>query len=131
MLAESPNLLITDDDASLRETLASLLEPRGFRTYLARDGREAIEIVQSQPIHLMLIDLHMPRIGGLETLRRLNTLNATPPCIVMSAGLDDATVAEVRQARAYSVLAKPVTCDQVTQTVAAAMWDAYGWRWQP
>lgn len=130
MLAELPNLLITDDDACLRETLASLLEPRGFRTFLAGDGSEAIHIVRSNTIHLMLIDLHMPRVGGLETLRRLDDLNAALPCIVMSAGLDDETVAEVHKARAYSVLAKPVTCEQVTSTVAAAMWDAYGWRWQ-
>ncbi len=70
----------------------------------------------------------MPRVGGLETLRQVKAMKAVLPCIVMSAGLDPETIAEVRQAQAYSILPKPVTRDEVTSTVAAAMWDAYGWR---
>jgi DNA-binding response OmpR family regulator len=129
MLADLPTLLITDDDASFRETLQALFEPRGFRTLQAGDGGEALKIVRRESIHLVLLDLHMPRVGGLETLREVKAMKSVLPCIVMSAGLDAETIAEVREAQAYSVLPKPVTRDEVTSSVAAAMWDAYGWRW--
>ncbi|MEX2186001.1 MAG: response regulator [Pirellulales bacterium] len=129
MLADAPTLLITDDDSSFRETLQALFEPRGFRTLQAGDGGEALRIVRSESIHLILLDLHMPRVGGLETLREVKSFKSILPCIVMSAGLDPETIAEVREAQAYSVLPKPVTRDEVTSSVAAAMWDAYGWRW--
>lgn len=129
MLADAPTLLITDDDSSFRQTLQALFEPRGLRTIEAGDGGEALRIVRTESIHLVLLDLHMPRLGGLETLREVKAMNAVLPCIVLSAGLDPETIAEVREARAYSVLPKPVTRDEVTSTVAAALWDTYGWRW--
>lgn len=129
MLADAPTLLITDDDTSFRATLQELFEPRGFRTFQAGDGGEALRIVRTESIHLVLLDLHMPRLGGLETLREVKAMNAALPCIVMSAGLDPETIAEVREAQAFSVLPKPVTRDEVTSSVAAALWEAYGWKW--
>jgi two-component system, response regulator PdtaR len=128
MLASAPTLLITDDDSCFRETLQALFEPRGFRTIQAGDGGEALKIVRTESIHLVLLDLHMPRVGGLETLRQFKAMKAVLPCIVMSAGLDPETIEEVREAQAYSILPKPVTRDEITTSVAAAMWDAYGWR---
>ncbi len=128
MLADVPTLLITDDDSCFRETLQALFEPRGFRTLQAGDGAEALKIVRTESIHLVLLDLHMPRLGGLEALRGVKSFKSMLPCIVMSAGLDPETIAEIREAQAYSVLPKPVTRDEITSSVAAAMWDAYGWR---
>ena len=128
MLADTPTLLITDDDSSFRETLQALFEPRGFRTLQAGDGAEALKIVRTESIHLVLLDLHMPRLGGLEALRGVKSFKSMLPCIVMSAGLDPETIAEVHEAQAYSVLPKPVTREEITSSVAAAMWDAYNWR---
>ena len=69
MLAQAPSLLITDDDRDLRETLGCLFERRGFNTMLASDGVEAVEIVSKNPVDLLLIDLQMPNLCGLDTLR--------------------------------------------------------------
>jgi DNA-binding NtrC family response regulator len=124
----SPSLLITDDDADLRESLRAVFEPRGFRAIQAANGEEALVIVQREPVHLMLLDLHMPRLGGLETLRRVKTIKALLPCIVMSGSLNDRLAEEVEQAHAFCVLRKPVTRDQVTSVVDQAMWRAYQWR---
>lgn len=129
MLADAPNLLITDDDACFRETLAGLFAPHGFRTFQAGDGREALRIIRGESIHLVLLDLHMPRVGGLETLRQVKSFQKLLPCIVMSAGLDAETITEVREAEAHTVLAKPVSRDEITSAVATAMWEAYHWRW--
>ena len=52
-------MLITDDDRDIRETLGSIFEPRGFHTLLARDGKEALDLVQQEEVHVVLIDMHM------------------------------------------------------------------------
>src|SRR5688500_6906858 len=84
----TPSLLITDDDRDFRETLRSVFEPRGFETLLAADGQEALEIMQAHPVHVLLDDMHMPRLTGLETIRRLRELSRPIPAILMSAELD-------------------------------------------
>lgn len=125
-LTPSPirSLLITDDDRDFRETLASVFEPLGFRTYLASDGEEALQIVTHSVVHVALFDMHMPRLTGLEAIQRLRELRYELPCILISAGLTD----EIRsRAQAFSVLPKPVKLHEVRQTVADAIRATYGW----
>ena len=71
MVLITPSLLITDDDADFRETLGDIFERRGFRILLAPDGEEALQIAVREPVHLLVTDLHMPRLSGLETIRRM------------------------------------------------------------
>ena len=85
MAVEIPSILITDDDRDFRETLSSVFEPRGFRTLLAPDGLEALRIVRCEQVHVVLCDMHMPRINGLEVVRELKAFDATLPCILISA----------------------------------------------
>src|SRR5262245_38996304 len=61
----TPRLLITDDDRDFRETVAGLLSDRGFETLQAGDGEEALELVGKFEVHLLLLDMHMPRLSGL------------------------------------------------------------------
>lgn len=128
MLLETPSLLITDDDPGYRETLRVVFEPRGFRTLLAGDGEEALRIVHSQTVHLVLLDMHMPRLTGLETLRLLKEFRAMLPCILLSAQLDDLIIEQARRAHADFVLAKTVTIGQITNTVRQSLQRSYAWR---
>ena len=128
MLLETPSLLITDDDPGYRETLRVVFEPRGFRTILAGDGEEALQIVHSQTVHLVLLDMHMPRLTGLETLRLLKEFRAMLPCILLSAQLDDLIIEQARRAHADFVLAKTVTIGQITNTVRQSLQRTYAWR---
>ena len=128
MLVESPSLLITDDDPAFRETLQVVFEPEGFRTILAEDGEEALEIIQTQEVHLVLLDMHMPKLTGLETLRRVKQLKVIMPCILLSARLDELILEQARQAQAYSVLSKPITRGQLTRIVRQALRWTYDWR---
>ena len=70
-MIETPSLLITDDDRDVRETLRDVFQSRGFLTQTAGDGEEALRIVRNQEIHLVLIDMHMPRLTGIEAITRL------------------------------------------------------------
>lgn len=128
MLVESPSLLITDDDREFRETLQVGLETRGFKTLLAGDGEEALKIVRSREVHLVLLDMHMPKLTGLETLRRLKQFRAMLPCILLSARLDELLIEQARLAQAFSVLSKPVTLGRLTGILRQALERAYDWR---
>ena len=127
MFAETPSILITDDDSGFRETLRGVFEPHGFRTHLAGDGEEALKIVHREPVHLVLLDMHMPKLSGLETIRRVKEFKAILPCILISADADERLVIEARSARAYTVLSKPVSHRTVIQIVRQALIRTYNW----
>jgi CheY-like chemotaxis protein len=120
------SILIADDDRGCREALRDIMEPEGFRTLLAESGEEALDIVREEPVHLVLLDMHMPTLTGLETLQLVRQVNALLPCILVTA---DATEGLIRQAlrhRAYSVIAKPVSKNVVLYTVVRALGRVYG-----
>lgn len=127
MPVQMPSLLITDDDVEFRQTLRGLFEHRGFRTLLAGDGEEAVRIVRSQEVHLVLLDMHMPKLTGLETIRQLRQFKAMLPWILMSADLDDRVIEQARRLQAFSILPKPVTCRQLTLVVRQALERSYNW----
>jgi len=127
MLLETPTLLITDDDTGFRETLRGAFEPRGFRTILAGNGEEALDIVHHEIVHLVLLDVHMPKLSGLETLYRLKEFRAMLPCILLSAQLDDLIIEQAKLAQAFSVLSKTVTLSQITGVVRLALKRTYDW----
>ena len=127
MLVETPSLLITDDDPGFRETLRYVFEPTGFRTLLAGDGEEALQIVRRETVHVVLLDMHMPRLTGIETLRMLKEFRAMLPCILLSAQLDERIIEQAQRAHAYSVLSKTLTIGQITGVVRQALQRTYAW----
>mgnify|MGYP000915583704 CR=1 FL=1 len=127
MVIENPSLLITDDDSAFRETLQRVFEPRGYRTLLAGDGEEAVHIVRTQVVHLALLDMHMPKLTGLETLRLVKQFKAILPCILLSADLDETIVEQARREHAFSVLRKPVALMQIMGVVRQALEATYNW----
>jgi CheY-like chemotaxis protein len=128
MPLEAPSLLITDDDPAFRETLQGVFEPEGYRTLLAGNGEEALEIIRTREVHIVLLDMHMPRLTGLETLRLVKQIKALLPCILLSANLDELIVEQAQRAQAFSVLAKPVTRVQITGVVHQALQRTYNWQ---
>ena len=128
MKLHNPSLLITDDDRDFRETLAGVFRSRGFHTIQAADGEEAVEIVRHERVHLVLLDMHMPRLTGLETIQRIHELklSATLPFILISAALDDAIAAEARRQNAFSILSKPFRLRDITGLVNRAFAETYG-----
>jgi CheY-like chemotaxis protein len=127
MLFTTPSILITDDDHAFRETVRGMLEPRGFRTLTAENGEEALRIVGLEPIHLLLLDMHMPRLTGLDTVRRIRQLHSRVPCVLLSAALDEGIVQQARLADVFTVLSKPVSCCDITTAVDQVFQRIYGW----
>jgi CheY-like chemotaxis protein len=128
-MLEVPNLLVSDDDAAFRRAVSEGLSRRGFHVTQACDGQQAIEMLSSRRVHIALLDVHMPRMSGLEVIRhlRLSESPESPPCVLMSAALDDEIRREAERMRAYQVLSKPVRLQQLTKIVCAALANIYGW----
>jgi DNA-binding response OmpR family regulator len=110
-------LLITDDDRDFRESLAEGLNRRGFDTILAADGQEAIEIIKHESLQLIMLDIHMPRLGGLETLAEVRRFGMELPCILMSANLDDVILRQANSLNSTSVIAKPFSLKTITAII--------------
>ena len=120
------SILITDDDRGVRETLGEIVETRGFHPVLAEHGEQAVEIVQHEPIHLVLLDYQMPRLTGLETLQLVRQVNALLPAILITADATRELMRQAFQAHVFSVLPKPVNPHVVLQTVVRALGRVYG-----
>lgn len=123
----TPTLLITDDDLDLRQTLRDAFEPRGFATKLAADGDEALEVIQRNRVHVVLLDLHMPRLSGLETLRMMRQLTVPAPCILMTSALDERVEREAKAMDVFSILAKPFRFAHLAAVVRDALARTYDW----
>ena len=121
------SILIADDDRGNREALGEVLQNRGFNTVLAKDGGEAVEIVQVQMVHLVLFDMHMPRLTGLEALNLLRqTLHKVLPAVLMTADASSELMKQAFLAQVYSVIPKPVNKNIVLHTLARALEQVYG-----
>jgi two-component system chemotaxis response regulator CheY len=127
VIVTNPSLLITDDDREFRESLREVFEPQGYRTVLAGDGEEAIQILHRERIHVALIDMHMPRLSGLETVQRVRETRLEIPCILISAAMDDALAEAARQVQVFASLSKPVDVGHVRKLVRDALRISYNW----
>jgi CheY-like chemotaxis protein len=124
-VTQNYTILITDDDNACREALREIMEPQGFRIFLASCGEEALDIVEDEEVHLALLDMHMPSMTGLEVLRVLRQMRELP-VILVTADATASLIRQAQQARAYSVIPKPVSKNVVIYTVVRALLRAYG-----
>jgi CheY-like chemotaxis protein len=121
------SVLIADDDRGTRETLGEALEQQGFRTMLAADGGQAVEIVQVNLVHLVLFDMQMPRLTGLEAFTVIRqTLDRVLPAVLMTADATNDLIRRAFQAQMFSVIPKPVNLNLVLNTLARALAKTYG-----
>ena len=125
MILERPSILITDDDPIARETLRDIFEPVGYRTFLAGSGEEAIDIVKEENVHLALMDLHLPKLSGLETISLVHEIKGVLPMILITAEQDDNLLRKALSVHAFCVLAKPVSRNVVIYVVSRALKKYY------
>jgi CheY-like chemotaxis protein len=126
------SVLIADDDRGTRETLGEFLDSHGFRTVLAADGGEAVELVQVDLVHLVLFDMHMPRLTGLEAFAVIRqTLDRILPAVLMTADANTELIRQAFAAQVYSVIPKPVSANVVLHTLDRALTKVYGPRAEP
>jgi CheY-like chemotaxis protein len=124
-LGHNYSILITDDDRAARETLRDIVAPLGYRTLMAESGEEAIEVIREHDVHLALMDMHLPKISGLEAISIVRQIKGVIPAILITADRDDDLVRRALSENAYCVLAKPVSKHVVIYVVHKAIEKYY------
>lgn len=115
-------VLVVDDNALNRELLVSLLEHCGATVDIAVNGQEAIEKVSEYRPEVILMDLLMPVMGGIEATRQLKASSSLSsiPVIAVTASIDNTTLSDAREAGCFACLSKPVKEGELTEIVSAA-----------
>ena len=113
-------VLVIDDEAGLRHTLLLILRDEGYQVTVAEDGEAGLRVALAESPELVLCDVRMPRLGGLEFLERYQEAGGTGLVIMMSAyGALDAAVEAMRRG-AYDYISKPFNADEVILTLRKA-----------
>lgn len=121
------SLLITDDDESCRDSLKDIFEPKGYITYLASCGREAVKIARTVDVDLLILDVHLPDYSGLETFKIIKKeIRFGIPCIFISGEITKELQIDLISANAYTLISKPINVnilkDSVEQVIAKYYW---------
>ena len=114
-------LLVVDDDASIREFLALTLRLGGYEVVFAEDGEPVPDIVVTEKPQLVIMDLAMPHVSGLEALRNLRSLGSTVPVIMLTAHGEDEDKLAAFEAGADDYLVKPFSGRELIARVGAVL----------
>jgi CheY-like chemotaxis protein/anti-sigma regulatory factor (Ser/Thr protein kinase) len=114
-------VLIVDDDRALNNVLVDMLKTAGYSVRGALDGAAAVKQLDKQTFDLVLLDLGLPKVAGLDILKMLRDRRPAPKVIVMTADDTPQTVLKVVSEQAYQFLAKPVPPKRVVETIDQAI----------
>ncbi len=114
-------ILVADDDLAHRTMLRTLLSGWGYAITEADDGSSAMEAVRRQPFDLILMDIRMIRVSGLEALTEIKAYNPAIPVVIMTAYASVETAVQALKKGAYDYLTKPLDFDELRLTLERAM----------
>jgi DNA-binding NtrC family response regulator len=113
----APRILIVDDDPGQRSLLQTFLERHGHRLLVADSGAAALKVLATAPVSLMISDVRMPGMTGLETLRRARQLHAQLPVLLVTAYADIRDAVGAMRDGAVNYLSKPIDLDELLRTI--------------
>ena len=114
-------ILVVDDDKTTRLVLRRVLTSAGFSTAVAKDGVEALKAIDGGTFDLMLLDVWMPRMNGLELLAKLRTSKNRPRVVVMTSDDAPETLLKAVREQAFKYVHKPVESSALLDTVQDAL----------
>ncbi|MEW6671248.1 MAG: sigma-54 dependent transcriptional regulator [Thermodesulfobacteriota bacterium] len=120
-MTATKTLLVVDDDKAHRTMLRTLLGGWGYAVTEADDGSTAIEQVRQQPFDLILMDIRMVKVSGIEALDKIKTLNPAIPVIIMTAYSSIESAVAALKKGAYDYLTKPLDFDKLRLTIERAV----------
>jgi two-component system response regulator HydG len=115
------HILIVDDDANHVKTLQTLVRAWGYQVSTADDGAAAVEMVKKRPFALILMDVRMAQMSGIEALKRIKTYNPAIPILIMTAYSSVDSAVEALKAGAYDYLTKPLDFEVLKFSLARAL----------
>jgi len=117
----SERILVVDDELFVRELLLEFLSAQGYEVSLADSGEKAVELMQTQPADLVLVDLKMPGINGIEALRQIKKIAPDVRAIIMTGYPTIESSIEALRHGAYDYVIKPFKLDDLKSSIERAL----------
>lgn len=118
---KSYRILVVEDDADIRETMTTLLTMNGYSVTTAADGPSAIEEVKKDKYHLVITDLILPHMNGIEIIRNIKEIDTDLQCIVITGYATVTTAVEAMKAGAFDYMMKPFNSSEVLILIKRAL----------
>src|SRR6266540_1281739 len=116
-----PRILVVDDERSMRELLAIVLRREGYEVLLAENGRGAIDLLAREPVDLLISDIKMPDLSGVDVLRAAKKIDQDILGIMITAFASADTAIEAMRLGAHDYLSKPFDVDELKIKVRNAL----------
>ena len=116
-----PRILIVDDEKNIVSSLTGILADEGYEVAKTGDGVEALEIIQTDPPDLVLLDIWLPGMDGIEVLKTVKTYHPEIEVLIMSGHGTIDTAVKATKLGAQDFIEKPFSLDRVTQSIAEAL----------
>lgn len=118
-------VLIIDDEADLCDIISRILQKAGYKTYVANNGNTGLEIFQREFPNAVILDLRMPGMDGIETLKNIKNINCDIPIIIITAYGEIRSAVEAIKLGAYDYFTKPFNNDEIVLTVKRAVEERF------
>ncbi len=115
------SILIVDDEASIRESLSGVLEDEGYRVALAENGDECMQALEDRAFDVVLLDIWLPGMDGLEVLQRIRKLEGAPEVLMISGHGTIETAVRATKLGAFDFLEKPLSIDKTLVQIKNAL----------
>lgn len=115
------HILVVDDDTNHVKTLQTIIKSWGYQVSVANDGSNAVESVKERPYSLILMDVRMTQMNGIEALHRIKQYNPAIPILIMTAYSSVDSAVEALKAGAYDYLTKPLDFEVLKRSMARAL----------
>lgn len=114
-------ILVVDDEVGYREMIQMDLSDRGFNAFTAQGGAEALEILKKEKIDLVVTDMKMPKMDGLDTVKAIKKNHPGVPIVLMTGYAVEDRVEKALQLKATACLRKPFDIEDLTTVISAAL----------
>lgn len=115
------NILIVDDETDLREALVFDFSRMKCTIFEASNGQEALEIVNNNPVDIVISDVKMPHLTGTELLKKIREIKPDIPVVMLATGFSDLTESEALKLGAFALMEKPINRKKMFQLYEQAL----------
>jgi two-component system nitrogen regulation response regulator NtrX len=115
------SVLIIDDEKNIRETLKDVLEDEGYTIFTAENGKHGLDVLDVHAVDVVLLDLWLPEMGGMEVLEKIKKRNETVPVVIISGHGTIDTAVKATKGGAFDFLEKPLSIERVLTVIDHAI----------
>jgi DNA-binding NtrC family response regulator len=120
LMKNKPILMVVDDESGHRQMIRAVMEEEGYQVLEAENGQKCLDLIDKKPVEIILLDMKMPVLDGLQTLEEIKKKNHPPPVIMVTALGSVGSAVDAMKAGAFDYLTKPADIDELKIVVKKA-----------